>query len=131
MLKEKLLKIKEQITKNGEGNNKRKIENLIVFLVILIVTIISINLIWNTNKKEQEKEKDTSKKLATVENTMETDEIQANDIEKKLENILAKINGVGEVNVLITYSESSTIVPVYNEDSKQTSTKETDTRRRN
>lgn len=130
MLKEKLLKIKEQISKNEEENNKRKIENLVVFLVILIVTIIAINAIWNTNKKDTTKENDTSKKLA-VENTISKDETQANDIEKKLENILAKINGVGEVNVLITYSESSTIVPVYNEDSKQTSTKETDTRRRN
>ncbi len=130
MLKEKLLKIKEQISKNEEENNKRKIENLVVFLVILIVTIIAINAIWNTNKKDTTKENDTSKKLA-VENKILTDETQANDIEKKLENILAKINGVGEVNVLITYSESSTIVPVYNEDSKQTSTKETDTRRRN
>ena len=43
MLKDKL---KEFISKTQkEGNNKRKIENLAVFVVILIVTLVIINLI--------------------------------------------------------------------------------------
>ncbi len=49
------------------------------------------------------------------------------DLEEKLENILSKINGVGEVNVCINYSESSEIIAMYNENSKVSTTEETDT----
>ena len=45
----------------------------------------------------------------------------------KLENILRKINGVGEVSVFINYSESSEVVAMYNQNSKSSSTEETDT----
>ena len=31
----------------SEGNNKKKIENLVFLIVILIITIVVINYIWN------------------------------------------------------------------------------------
>ena len=37
-------KIKELVEKKTSRNNKKTIENLVVFLVLLIITIISINL---------------------------------------------------------------------------------------
>ena len=37
------------------------------------------------------------------------------DLEKKLEDILSKISGVGEVDVLLTYSETASASPLYNE----------------
>lgn len=49
------------------------------------------------------------------------------DLQTNLENILTKISGVGKVNVLITYSESSEVVPLYDETTSETSTEETDT----
>ena len=45
MLKEKI----KEFTK-GEGNNKKKIENLVFLIVILIVTTLVINLILKGNK---------------------------------------------------------------------------------
>ena len=45
-------KIKGLIKKEGEQNNKKKIESLVVFLIILIITILAINTIWNEDKKE-------------------------------------------------------------------------------
>ena len=39
MLKEK---IKNFVTKKTEGNNKKNIENLVVFLILLIITVIAI-----------------------------------------------------------------------------------------
>ena len=45
----------------------------------------------------------------------------------KLENILTKINGVGKVSVLLTYSESSTVVPIYNISQSTSTTEEKDT----
>ena len=45
-LKEKFL------TKIEKKGDKKSIENLVVFVIILIATIIFINYIWNGNKKE-------------------------------------------------------------------------------
>ncbi|MBR0351290.1 MAG: stage III sporulation protein AG, partial [Clostridia bacterium] len=47
--------------------------------------------------------------------------------EKKLKNILEKIQGVGKVEVFINYSESSEVVAMFNENSKSSLTEETDT----
>ena len=45
-------KLKELINpEDGSKNNKKKIENLIFFVVILIITIVDINIIWNGDKK--------------------------------------------------------------------------------
>lgn len=117
------------IFSNSEGNNKKKIENLVVFIIILIITVIAINIIWKDDNKE-EMSGSTYKQLANT-NTNSIGEIVETNITEdtlsaKLENILCKISGVGKVNVLITYSESSQIVAMYNENSKQSITEESD-----
>lgn len=118
---------------NPEGNNKKKIENLVFFIVVLIITIVVINVIWNGNKKTNNQETNTdNKKLAESQNTLSgTSDIQnnntQNELETKLEKILSKIQGVGEVQVCINYQESAEVVAMYNENSKTSSTEETDT----
>lgn len=118
---------------NTEGNNKKKIENLVFFIVVLIITIVVINVIWNGNKKTNNQETNIdNKKLAESQNTLSgTSDIQSsntqNELETKLEKILSKIQGVGEVQVCINYQESAEVVAMYNENSKTSSTEETDT----
>lgn len=118
---------------NPEGNNKKKIENLVFFIVVLIITIVIINVIWNGNKKTNNQETNIdNKKLAESQNTLSgTSDIQnnntQNELETKLEKILSKIQGVGEVQVCINYQESAEVVAMYNENSKTSSTEETDT----
>lgn len=118
---------------NPEGNNKKKIENLVFFIVVLIITIVVINVIWNGNKKTNNQETNiVNKKLAESQDTPSgKSELQNNDIknelEGKLEKILSKIQGVGEVQVCINYQESAEVVAMYNENSKTSSTEETDT----
>ena len=116
MLKEKWNKLLK-----GEGNNKKKIEDLVFFLVILIITIIAINTIWKDDKPEESNVNDTSKKLASQEITNEED-----SLETKLETILSNMNGVGKVNVLLTYNETEELIPVYNQSDKKTTTNEVD-----
>ena len=53
--------------------------------------------------------------------------LSANELEKELEETLGKIKGVEDVKVLITYSETEKVVPIYNESSSQSSTQEKDT----
>ncbi len=124
---EKFQKIKGVvINKSDVKDNKKKIENLVVFIIILIVTIIAINAIWNTDNKESNTNLDTDKQLAKTDEPIDEEITSEDKLRTNLKNILEKINGVGQVDVLITYSESSQIVAMYNENTKETSTEEKD-----
>lgn len=111
----------EKLKKMLKDKN-RKIENLVVFLVILVITLIIIN---NIIKDDDQKEKKDYKNAELA--STSSKEVVSDDLETKLENILSKIEGVGEVSVLVTYSESSKIVPLYNESTSKSVTEETDT----
>ncbi len=131
MLKDK---IKGLLTKKEDEPDKKKLENLVVFVIILIITIIIINFIWNGGSEDNEtntQTTDANKKLATQsynQTTVSNTELEEsnNTIIDELEDILSNINGVGKVKVMITYSETSKTVPVYNEESSQQDTEETD-----
>lgn len=119
-----LEKLKKIFSKN-EGNNKKKIENILVFIVILIITIVAINYIWNGEKTEQ-----SSNTVPEAEGSNDVVQVSENisydENEEKLANILSNIAGVGKVKVLLTYSQTSTYVPIYNENLRESNTTETD-----
>lgn len=132
MFRDKLKKLISPKEGEQDGNDKRKIENLVFFVISLIITIVAINIIWNGKKQKTEQENNTdSKQLASskkiVNTNTEDSSSTIDNLEKKLEEILSKIQGVGEVKVLINYSESSEVVAMYNENSKVSTTEETDT----
>ena len=113
-------------------SNKRKLENLVVLVVILIITVIVINVILNDGKT---KSKETTDKVLAKINEVNGNTLSNNveasqnlNLEEKLENILQCIEGVGKVKVLLTYSESSTTLAMYNEDTTKSDTEETDDR---
>ncbi len=120
ILEDKLQKIKDNLTKTDNKNNKKKVENLVVGILILIITVIAINTIISDKGDKGKIEEIANTTIAeSKENTTET-------LEERLKNILSKINGVGNVDVLISYSESSQTVAMYNENIKETSTEEKD-----
>lgn len=108
--------------KDEQPDQKRKIENIVAFIIILIITVLIINSMWS-NDENNINNNDTNKVLAKTEisNTNNTE-----DLEKNLEEILETINGVGKVKVLIKYSESSQVVAMYNETSSENKTEESD-----
>ena len=119
----------KNIFRNNDGNNKNKIENLLVFVIILIITIVTINIILKDNKENKSiRNTDTNKTLAQSEsnNIKESDGYE--NLKEKLEEILCRIDGVGDVKVLITYSQTSQTVALYNEDKTKTDTEEKDSR---
>ena len=129
MFGDQLKKLAKNKQQEEGGNEKKKIENLVFFVVLLIITIVMINLIWNGNKQVTKQENNTnSKQLATKnvaineEHTMTTD-----DLTEQLETILSKIQGVGEVQVFVNYSETSEVIAMYNETTKTSNTEENDT----
>lgn len=129
MFKEKIRKLAE---KNGT-NSKKTIENLIVFLVLLVITIISINLIWGKEEKEEDgiQGEEKYKVLAQAENNSNISKKQEYNLENDLEDILSKISGVGEVQVLVTYSETSEVIAMHNEAKNTSKTEESDSNRWN
>jgi stage III sporulation protein AG len=124
MIKDRLEIIKSKFTGRDD---KRKIENVIVLIIILIITAIIINTIWNNNKTNDNEEESSSYKVLADKISNDNEENNESDeLEEKLENILSKMDGVGKVSVMITYSQSSEIVPVENETTKTSSTEESD-----
>lgn len=123
----KFFKNKEE----AKGNENKKVENLVFFVIISVITIVIINFIWSgsktDNKQVNENTNVNNKKLANVteENTDEVED--TNSLEEKLEEILSKIQGVGEVKVCVNYSESSEVVAMFDENSSTSTTEETDT----
>ena len=130
MFRDKLKGLIKKEDEEQEGNDKRKIENLVFFVIVLIITIVIINIIWKGNKETNKPEANNTSKQLAVDNQNDnlTSNLQVTEnLEEKLENVLSKIQGVGEVKVCINYSESSEVVAMYNENSKVSSTEETDT----
>lgn len=131
MFKLKFENLKNIIKKKTEGNNKQNIENLVVFLILLIITIIAINTIWGEKETNEEKKgSNSSKVLAEYTNneniSSNISEVTEYDLQKDIEDILSKMEGVGKVQVLITYSETSSTEAMYNENKTVNTTEETD-----
>lgn len=98
VFKEKFESIKAMVTQKTEGNNKKKIENLVVFLIILVITIIVINVIWNEDTNNNNTDEVTAhKELAVLDNNADNvplDQTSSDSLEGRLENILSNISGV-------------------------------------
>lgn len=126
-------KLKESF--NKDVSQKKKIENLVFFLILLIIVVIAINMIWknddskNSNIIDSEKQFVTQNENTTVLATQQNGtniENQEYILKNDLENILSNISGAGKVQVMITYTESSTVQPMYNENINESTTEETD-----
>lgn len=108
---------------NDGSNTKKKTENLFVFIIILIVTFIAINNVWNDDTQEEANTIVENAKLAISEpTTVES----STEFEQRLENILKTIKDVGNVKVLINYSETSEVIAMYNETTNENTTQESD-----
>lgn len=119
----------ENFMEKDKTNNKKNIENLVVFLILLIITIVAINTIWGNNKEEESEEKNSYKILANVSNSNTSSNNLVSEeynLKEELKDILSKIEGIGAVDILITYSETSSFTPIYNETHSNSTTEEID-----
>lgn len=108
----------------GDSKNKRKIENIVFLIIILIITVILMKTIWQDDSPENKLESTNSTEKSTLAESQNTEK---EDLEKRIESILSTIKNVGKVNVLINYSESSKMEALYNESTTTSSTEEGDT----
>ena len=115
---------KKKITQMFKG--KKKTENLVVLLILIIVVVVAINYIWNDNPANSNNSNNSNSIAETNMIRQVSTDYQENSIESKLENILSNIVGAGKVKVMVTYSESSTTQPIYDENYKESNTVESD-----
>ena len=101
MFKEQMNKIKNMFIKNTEDskevkNNKKKIENLVAFLVIIIITLIAINVILKDDNEISKENDSQYKELAqeVIPSSNNKRDVKNNELEEKIEKILNTMSGV-------------------------------------
>ena len=96
-------------------NSRRKnIENLVIFLVGVVIVIITGSYIFSDDEVE------------VVSENMVTNVFNPDTFENKLSKILSKIDGAGDVKVMISYSTGVETVPLLDTKDSNTITEETD-----
>lgn len=132
MLKEKVDNLKNTLIRVDNNDSKKSIEKLIMIAIVLIITLIAVNYILKDDKKKKMSDSSNLEDIS-LEDYKGTNlrgvngNDSLNNLEERLSDILSKINGVGEVKVLLSYSESNKVNPIYNEDKQTSTTEETDT----
>ena len=92
-------KIKQLLSKD------KKTSNLILILILLVTILIASNYIFDEDKNISDISKETiSKNVVNNENQ---------NLEEKLSGIISKIEGIETADVLVTYSTTEKIMPVY------------------
>jgi len=101
-----------------EGNSKKQIENIVIFIILFIIIIIVINSLFN--------EKELTDTNLEVNEVVSSNVLSNDELETKLQKTLSSIKGVGEVNVMIAYANTITQVPMYDVKENTTTIEEQD-----
>lgn len=104
------------------GNNRKFINNLLLILIFTVALLMFLNSMINPNRKQSP--------LVIKEEKREYTDLVETDysliLEKKLEAILSKLKGVGEVHVMVTLEDSLEKIPATNKTKAIEATSETD-----
>ena len=114
-----IAKIKKYLEKI---NNKKFMFNLFIILIIGIILLIVANIFL-------EQKKDTEKALESeniINNPMINDLDYGSLLEKKLEEILSQLKGVGKVKAMITLEDTVEKIPAFNTTKNSETTNEID-----
>ncbi len=102
---------------------------IMIFVAGILIILLSFPGIFNT-KKPKEDSSPSSKKTAIQQNDENTTSYSSNtyitEMENKLESILKKVSGIGQVEVMITLKSSEEQVPLKDTNSTQESLNEGD-----
>lgn len=112
------MKMQEFIQKIKEKKLKRS-DWLILVLAGILILIIALP----TDTKEKKQAEEAKENISKENNTMEASK---DEIERKLEDILEKIDGAGDVKVMITYQDSGTQVVEKDKNTSENSLEESD-----
>lgn len=106
--------------KNLNEKDKKKIYSLLSLGIICVIALI---VIPSFSKEEIKKEEVLDQEQVSQ---YQQDESKNHELETKLEEILSKIDGAGEVDVMITFDSSEELQPAYNSNLTTEKTQEKD-----
>lgn len=112
------MKVQDFMQKIKEKKLKRS-DWLILVLAGILILIIALP----TDTKGKKQAEEAKENISKENNTMEASK---DEIEQKLEDILEKIDGAGEVKVMITYQDSGTQVVEKDKNTSANSVEESD-----
>ena len=93
------------------------------WLILVLAGILILIITLPTDTKEKKQAEEAKENISKENNTMEASK---NEIERKLEDILEKIDGAGDVKVMITYQDSGTQVVEKDKNTSENSLEESD-----
>ena len=93
------------------------------WLILVLAGILILIIALPTDTKGKKQAEETKENLSKETDTMEASK---DEIEQKLEAILEKIDGAGEVKVMITYQDSGTQVVEKDKNTSENSVEESD-----
>lgn len=93
------------------------------WLILVLAGILILIIALPTDTKEKKQAEEAKENISKENNTMEASK---DEIERKLEDILEKIDGAGDVKVMITYQDSGTQVVEKDKDTSENSLEESD-----
>ncbi len=100
-------------------NNKKMIENAVIFLILAIIVMIVINSIFSTEDNSKSNETNITNEVLEQTNSKSLN-VGKNELSKELEEILSLISGAGKVSVMISYKNDTEKIPMI--DTKVTTT---------
>lgn len=93
------------------------------WLILVLAGILILIIALPTDTKEKKQAEEAKENILKENNTMEASK---DEIERKLESILEKIDGAGDVKVMITYQDSGTQVVEKDKNTSENSLEESD-----
>lgn len=93
------------------------------WLILVLAGILILIIALPTDTKEKKQAEEAKENISKEDNTMEASK---DEIERKLEDILEKIDGAGDVKVMITYQDSGTQVVEKDKNTSENSLEESD-----
>lgn len=93
------------------------------WLILVLTGILILIIALPTDTKEKKQAEKSKENISKENNTMEASK---DEIERKLEDILEKIDGAGDVKVMITYQDSGTQVVEKDKNTSENSLEESD-----
>jgi stage III sporulation protein AG len=116
----------KRISEMLESKNRKKlIENAVVIIIIGIIIIIAGGVFFSGNKAKPDQDI-PSQGLDAVETGKSINAVDTDATEEKLKAILSQMEGVGKVDVMITYTAGKENVPAYDIKKNESSTNEKD-----
>lgn len=93
------------------------------WLILVLAGILILIIALPTDTKEKKQAEKSKENISKENNTIEASK---DEIERKLEDILEKIDGAGDVKVMITYQDSGTQVVEKDKNTSENSLEESD-----